>query len=34
VKINGSTQAAAPITATDIVALNGVIHKIGRVIIP
>lgn len=34
VKINGSTQAAAPITATNILALNGVIHKIGRVIIP
>jgi uncharacterized surface protein with fasciclin (FAS1) repeats len=34
VKINGSSQAAAPITATNILALNGVIHKIGRVIIP
>jgi uncharacterized surface protein with fasciclin (FAS1) repeats len=34
VKINGSTQTAAPITATNILALNGVIHKIGRVIIP
>jgi uncharacterized surface protein with fasciclin (FAS1) repeats len=34
VKITTSAQPASPIIAADIVALNGVVHKIGRVMIP
>lgn len=34
VKITTSAQPVSPITAANIVATNGVIHKIGRVMIP
>ncbi|HLO80397.1 MAG TPA: fasciclin domain-containing protein [Chitinophagaceae bacterium] len=34
VKITTSAQPASPITAANIVAKNGVVHKIGRVMIP
>ena len=34
VKIDGSTQPVSAITAADIVATNGVIHVIGRVMLP
>lgn len=34
VKITTSAQPASPITVANIVATNGVIHKIGRVMIP
>ncbi|HEX5669627.1 MAG TPA: fasciclin domain-containing protein, partial [Chitinophagaceae bacterium] len=34
VKITTSAQPPSPITVPNIVATNGVIHKIGRVMIP
>ncbi len=34
VKITGSTQSASNITATDIIATNGVIHVIDKVLLP